>query len=84
VACRRRPSSTCCSSATRRRARRPPPRLLDHLRGQARALGIACIAIVAHPPAEAFYLRMGAERIGTRPPAGRVTWSRPLLSLPVG
>ena len=59
-------------------------RLLDHLRGQARALGIARIAIVAHPPAEAFYLRMGAERVGTRPPTGRVSWSRPLLSLPVG
>ena len=42
------------------------------------------IAIVAHPPAEAFYLRMGAERVGARPATGRVSLALALRSLPVG
>jgi GNAT superfamily N-acetyltransferase len=36
---------------------------------------------LASPPAEPFYLRMGAQRVGTQPPQGRVTWTRPLLEL---
>jgi hypothetical protein len=41
------------------------------------------VKIVSHPPAEGFYLRMGARRIGTMLPGGRVTWARPLLSLSI-
>jgi hypothetical protein len=33
--------------------------------------------IVSHPPSEPFYLACGAERVGTKPPVGRVTWARP-------
>jgi GNAT superfamily N-acetyltransferase len=55
--------------------------LMRHLQETARALGIRKIKIVAHPPAEGFYLRSGAQRIGTQEPTGRVSWSRPLLEL---
>jgi GNAT superfamily N-acetyltransferase len=55
--------------------------LMRHMRETARALGIRTIKIVAHPPAEGFYLRKGAQRIGTQEPSGRVGWSRPLLEL---
>ncbi|TFW32483.1 GNAT family N-acetyltransferase [Massilia horti] len=57
--------------------------LFQHMQESARSLGIGRVKIVSHPPAEAFYLRMGAQRIGSILPAGRVTWARPLLSLPV-
>jgi GNAT superfamily N-acetyltransferase len=39
------------------------------------------VHIVSHPPAEAFYLAQGAERVGVLAPAGRATWSRPHLVL---
>ena len=48
-----------------------------------RRLGVACLHIVSHPPAEAFYRAVGAVRVGDIPPAGRITWSRPLLRLDV-
>ncbi len=35
--------------------------------------------VVAHPPAEEFYLRTGAVRTGTVPPSGSVHWERPEL-----
>lgn len=57
--------------------------LFRHMLESARSLGIDRVKIVSHPPAEAFYLRMGARRIGSILPAGRVTWPRPLLSLAV-
>jgi GNAT superfamily N-acetyltransferase len=57
--------------------------LFDHMLATARALGVREVRIVSHPPAEAFYLRMGALRIGTILPAGRVSWPRPLLRLAV-
>lgn len=56
-------------------------RLFAHMRRAARALGVRRVRIVSHPPAEAFYLRMGAKRIGERAPGGRVAWVRPLLEL---
>lgn len=56
-------------------------RLMTHLRQHGLALGIAAVRIVSHPPAEAFYLRMGAVRVGTRPASGRVAWDRPELRL---
>ncbi|HXV94178.1 MAG TPA: GNAT family N-acetyltransferase [Pseudonocardia sp.] len=57
--------------------------LSEDLRRHAAERGIRRIHIVAHPPAEAFYRRIGATRVGAVPPSGRVTWSRPLLVLPV-
>ena len=58
--------------------------LFEHMRNTAQSLGIARVKIVSHPPAERFYTRMGAERIGLKPPSGRVTWSRPILVLDTG
>ncbi|MGW7196390.1 GNAT family N-acetyltransferase [Streptomyces chryseus] len=59
--------------------------LVAHLREQAREAGITGVRVVAHPPAEGFYLSVGGERTGTEranPPA--VMWDRPELVLPVG
>jgi N-acetylglutamate synthase-like GNAT family acetyltransferase len=53
--------------------------LFQHMLGEARRLGYAEVLIVSHPPAEAFYARMGATTIGVQPPAGRVTWARPRM-----
>jgi len=58
--------------------------LIAHLRREAEARGLPGVRIVSHPPAEGFYLSMGAERTGTvraAPPA--VMWDRPELLLPV-
>lgn len=55
--------------------------LFRHAVMVAREHGFTRMHIVSHPPAEPFYLRMGAQRVGTQPPQGRVTWSRPLLEL---
>jgi GNAT superfamily N-acetyltransferase len=57
--------------------------LFDHLRTVAREHGLTRIHIVAHPPAEQFYLRMGASRSGTKEASGRVSWDRPVLSLEI-
>lgn len=62
-------------------------RLVDHMRGEAEARGLRAIRVVAHPPALAFYLRMGARRIGTIPPVPpKVRWDRPELrfDIPTG
>ncbi|WP_405757019.1 GNAT family N-acetyltransferase [Streptomyces sp. NBC_01420] len=59
--------------------------LIGHLRAEAEARGLSGVRVVSHPPAEGFYLSMGAERTGTvraAPPA--VMWDRPELVLPVG
>jgi N-acetylglutamate synthase-like GNAT family acetyltransferase len=53
--------------------------LFQHMLGEAQRLGIAEVLIVSHPPAEAFYARMGAATIGVQPPAGRITWARPRM-----
>jgi GNAT superfamily N-acetyltransferase len=57
--------------------------LFDHMLTVAGENGITRIHIVAHPPAEQFYLRMGASRSGTKEAAGRVSWARPVLSLEI-
>ncbi|AVZ71336.1 GNAT family N-acetyltransferase [Streptomyces lunaelactis] len=60
-------------------------RMIEHLLGEARDAGLAAVRIVAHPPAEGFYLSVGAKRIGTvsaNPPA--VMWDRPEMVLPIG
>ena len=56
--------------------------LFGHMRELARSLGCTKVAIVSHPPAEEFYLHMGAVRIATKLPDSRVTWPRPVLVLP--
>ncbi|MFD3994383.1 GNAT family N-acetyltransferase [Streptomyces sp. NPDC058583] len=53
--------------------------LMEHMTGQAGAAGLKAVRVVAHPPAEEFYLRTGAVRSGTVPAAGRVHWDRPEL-----
>jgi GNAT superfamily N-acetyltransferase len=58
-------------------------RLFADMRELARELGITRVTIVAHPPAEAFYRRQGAARVGTRAASGRVTWARPVLMLEI-
>nr|WP_085983608.1 GNAT family N-acetyltransferase [Saccharothrix espanaensis] len=60
-------------------------RLVGHLLEQARARGLTTVKVVSHPPAEGFYRRMGARRVGVvpaRPP--KVTWERPELAFDVG
>ncbi|WP_438289961.1 GNAT family N-acetyltransferase [Streptomyces sp. HUAS TT7] len=57
--------------------------LMAHMKGEARAAGLDSVRIVSHPPAEGFYLSVGARRTGTvaaHPPA--VMWDRPELELP--
>ena len=57
--------------------------LMADIVGVSRRLGVRRIHIVSHPPAEPFYRAVGAVRVGEVAPAGRVTWSRPLLRLDV-
>ncbi len=55
-------------------------KLIEHMATRAAAAGLTSVRVVSHPPAEMFYRRLGAERIGTvaaRPPA--VPWDRPEL-----
>ena len=67
--------------ADRHRRRGVGRLLVDDLRRLVADLRLERIHIVSHPPAEVFYLAMGARRAGTIPPAGRVSWSRPYLVL---
>ncbi|MFD4372136.1 GNAT family N-acetyltransferase [Streptomyces sp. NPDC058486] len=55
-------------------------RLMDHMTGEARAAGLDAVRVVAHPPAEEFYLRTGARRTGTVAASGRIHWDRPELT----
>ncbi|MFD3919577.1 GNAT family N-acetyltransferase [Streptomyces sp. NPDC058595] len=59
-------------------------RLISHMKEEARAAGVRSVRVVSHPPAEGFYLGVGAERVGTvtaNPPA--VMWDRPELVIRV-
>ncbi|MFH8367234.1 GNAT family N-acetyltransferase [Streptomyces sp. NPDC018031] len=59
--------------------------LIEHMKAQAFRVGLGAVRVVAHPPAERFYRRLGAERVGTvapSPPA--VTWARPELRFAIG
>ena len=56
-------------------------RLFRHMAAEAKARGIDAVKIISNPPAEGFYRRMGAERIGTKRPKGRITWSQPIFYL---
>ncbi|MFH8575498.1 GNAT family N-acetyltransferase [Streptomyces zaomyceticus] len=53
--------------------------LMEHMTGHAEAAGLRAVRVVAHPPAEEFYLRTGAVRTGTVPPTGHIHWDRPEL-----
>ncbi|MEU8551676.1 GNAT family N-acetyltransferase [Streptomyces roseoverticillatus] len=54
--------------------------LVEHMLGRAREAGLADVRVVSHPPAERFYRRLGAERVGTVAPSPpKVTWERPEL-----
>ncbi|MER5476041.1 GNAT family N-acetyltransferase [Streptomyces sp. NPDC002734] len=54
--------------------------LVEHMLGEAREAGLTEVRVVAHPPAEAFYRRLGATRVGTIAPSPpKVTWERPEL-----
>ncbi|MFD7283412.1 GNAT family N-acetyltransferase [Streptomyces sp. NPDC059862] len=54
--------------------------LIEHMVGQAREAGLTDVRVVSHPPAEEFYRRLGAERVGTVAPSPpKVAWERPEL-----
>lgn len=57
--------------------------LLDDLRTVASQHQLARVHIVSHPPSERFYLSCGARRVGLIPPSGRVSWTRPHLTLEI-
>jgi GNAT superfamily N-acetyltransferase len=59
-------------------------RLIAHMLAEARGRGLDSVRVVSHPPACAFYVRMGARRTGTipaKPP--KVRWDRPELRFDV-
>ncbi|MEU7555866.1 GNAT family N-acetyltransferase [Streptomyces sp. NPDC044571] len=54
--------------------------LMEHMLDQAQSAGLTDVRVVSNPPAERFYLRMGAERVGVvAPTPPKVTWDRPEL-----
>jgi GNAT superfamily N-acetyltransferase len=54
--------------------------LVEHMIGQAKEAGVSAVRVVSHPPAEKFYRRLGAERVGTVAPSPpKVVWERPEL-----
>ncbi|MGP2442439.1 GNAT family N-acetyltransferase [Streptomyces sp. JW3] len=58
--------------------------LVAHMRSEARAAGLDRVRVVSHLPAEGFYHRAGAVRVGTvraNPPA--VPWDRPAFEFHV-
>jgi GNAT superfamily N-acetyltransferase len=57
--------------------------LMEHMCTVAARHGVTAVKIVSHPPAAWFYRRLGAVEVGYAYPMGRVTWVRPILSLPV-
>ncbi|WP_030244240.1 GNAT family N-acetyltransferase [Streptomyces sp. NRRL S-350] len=57
--------------------------LIADMLDRAREAGTTSVKVVSHPPAERFYLRMGARRTGTRPPRARTPWAQPELHFTV-
>ncbi|WP_200946494.1 GNAT family N-acetyltransferase [Devosia sp. Root685] len=57
--------------------------LFQHMANQAKRRGLSAVKIVSHPPSVGFYQRMGATITGTKPPTAKVTWERPILTLPI-
>ncbi|WP_329194875.1 MULTISPECIES: GNAT family N-acetyltransferase [unclassified Streptomyces] len=59
--------------------------LVQHMKGRAREAGLSGVRVVAHPPAEEFYRRLGARRVGVVPPTPpRIGWERPELWFDTG
>ncbi len=58
--------------------------LMEHMLDQAAVAGLTRVRVVSNPPAERFYRRLGAERVGTvLPSSANVTWERPELMFTV-
>ncbi len=57
--------------------------LITDMLDRARAAGITAVEVVSHPPAEGFYLQVGAELTGTRPPQPKTPWEQPELRFAV-
>ncbi|MEU0009525.1 GNAT family N-acetyltransferase [Streptomyces sp. NPDC006314] len=58
--------------------------LVEHMIVQAGEAGLTSVRVVAHPPAEEFYRRMGAKRVGTVAPSPpKVAWERPELQFTI-
>ncbi|MBV2154046.1 GNAT family N-acetyltransferase [Kitasatospora sp. SUK 42] len=55
--------------------------LFEHVRGQARALGLRSLTIDSDPNAEPFYLAMGATRVGSTPSGSIPGRELPLMEL---
>ncbi|HEX2143104.1 MAG TPA: GNAT family N-acetyltransferase [Glycomyces sp.] len=54
--------------------------LIEHMLDLAKREDLRVVRVVSNPPAEGFYLSVGAERNGTVPPTPpHVTWERPEL-----
>lgn len=58
-------------------------RLFAHMRATAKSAGAGAVKIVSHPPSVGFYERMGARRVGERPPTAKTGWSQPILMLDI-
>jgi len=59
-------------------------RLVSHMLAEARGRGLDSVRVVSHPPASAFYERMGARRTGTIPAnPPKIGWDRPELRFDV-
>ncbi|MFI9061687.1 GNAT family N-acetyltransferase [Streptomyces sp. NPDC053429] len=59
--------------------------LVRHMTGRARDAGLPGVKVVAHPPAEEFYRRLGARRVGVvAPTPPRIGWERPQLWFDTG
>jgi GNAT superfamily N-acetyltransferase len=58
--------------------------LIEHVRARARAEGMTSLSIDADPNAEAFYVAMGAVRVGESPSASIPGRMLPQLRLSVG
>ncbi|MDX2235735.1 MAG: GNAT family N-acetyltransferase [Hyphomonadaceae bacterium] len=58
--------------------------LMAHMAQVAAQNGVTAVKIVSHPPAADFYRGLGAIDVGYAYPMGRVTWVRPILTLPIG
>ncbi|MDQ0325454.1 GNAT superfamily N-acetyltransferase [Rhodopseudomonas julia] len=57
--------------------------LITDLKREAATRGIRAIKIISHPPAQAFYEKMGARVVGQEPASGPVSWARPILELTI-
>ncbi len=57
--------------------------LMDSVKHEAKGRGLKALKIISHPPAEKFYLAMGAQKVGEVEPSEIIPWRRPILSLTI-